>query len=117
MCAATIRERLAYYFFRWTPGAASILINTKNFYWLNFSPKAYMYRDKNFANCASCILASCGWSSRVAMRICACAHDSMNESNVSLCKKNFAIEAMVIKLPVSLTRPHPLFDSAHFLNS
>ena len=51
-----------------------------------------MYWDKNFAkfnftNCVSYLPGSCGRSSRVAMRICACAHDRENVSKFSLCRK------------------------------
>ena len=64
----------------------------QNFRWLKFSPKAHtMYWVKNFAkfnftNCTSYLLRSCGWSSWVAMRICACARMCQNFH----CAKKFA---------------------------
>ena len=62
----------------------------QNFHWLKFSPKAHtMYWDKNFnfANRAGYLPGSCGWSSRIAMHICACTQDRVNVSNFSLYKK------------------------------
>ena len=62
---------------------------TTNACWLRFSPKAHtVYWDKNFANGASYLPGSCGWSSQVARRICACTHDRANMSKFSLCEKN-----------------------------
>ena len=69
-------------------------MNDKIFRWLKFSQKAHtLYWDKNniakfnFANRASYLPGSYGWSSRAAMRIFACAHDRVNVSKFSLCKK------------------------------
>ena len=52
-----------------------------------------MYWSKNFtkfnvANHASYLPGRCGWSLRMATRICACTHDRTNMSKFSLCKKS-----------------------------